>query len=120
MGTRRKSRELALQMLYQADLGEQQSDEVRKTFWQGRGEVDSEVQGFAVDRLTNGKRRDRKFWERSIPTWTKVPAPHGLGFHRHQIRIAGNRDCAQAALVRCGDSTRICNREGRVSRRVCP
>ena len=49
MGTRRKSRELALQMLYQADLGEQASDEVRRTFWKGRGEVEREVQGFADD-----------------------------------------------------------------------
>jgi transcription antitermination protein NusB len=49
MGTRRKSRELALQMLYQADLGEQTPDDVRQTFWQGRGEVDHEVQGFAED-----------------------------------------------------------------------
>ena len=49
MGTRRKSRELALQMLYQADLGEQKADDVRKTFWKGRGEVDREVQGFAED-----------------------------------------------------------------------
>ncbi|HZR65406.1 MAG TPA: transcription antitermination factor NusB [Terriglobales bacterium] len=49
MGTRRKSRELALQMLYQADLGEQTPDDVRKTFWKGRGEVDRDVQGFADD-----------------------------------------------------------------------
>jgi N utilization substance protein B len=49
MGTRRKSRELALQMLFQADLGQQPSDEVRKTFWSGRGEVSDEVQGFAND-----------------------------------------------------------------------
>jgi N utilization substance protein B len=49
MGTRRKSRELALQMLYQADLGEQQPDDVRNTFWKGRGEVEREVQGFAED-----------------------------------------------------------------------
>ncbi len=49
MGTRRKSRELALQMLFQADLGEQAPDQVRKTFWQGRGDVDPEVQGFAED-----------------------------------------------------------------------
>ena len=49
MGTRRKSRELALQMLFQADLGQQASDEVRKTFWRGRGEVSPEVQGFAED-----------------------------------------------------------------------
>lgn len=49
MGTRRKSRELALQMLFQADIGEQAGDEVRKSFWQGRGEVSNEVQGFAND-----------------------------------------------------------------------
>lgn len=49
MGTRRKSRELALQMLFQADLGQQASDEVRKTFWRGRGEVSPDVRGFAED-----------------------------------------------------------------------
>ena len=49
MGTRRKSRELALQMLFQADLGKQPVDEVRKTFWQGRGDVAGEVKGFAED-----------------------------------------------------------------------
>lgn len=49
MGTRRKSRELALQMLFQADMGKQQPEEVRKTFWRGRGEVGDDVQGFAED-----------------------------------------------------------------------
>jgi len=49
MGTRRKSRELALQMLFQADLGQQQAEDVRKTFWKGRGEVAHDVQGFAED-----------------------------------------------------------------------
>ena len=49
MGTRRKSRELALQMLFQSDMGKQPPEEVRKTFWQGRGEVDAEVHGFAED-----------------------------------------------------------------------
>lgn len=49
MGTRRKSRELALQMLFQSDVGQQQGYEVRKTFWRGRGEVSPEVQGFAED-----------------------------------------------------------------------
>jgi N utilization substance protein B len=49
MGTRRKSRELALQMLFQADLGQQPAEDVRKTFWKGRGEVEREVQGFAED-----------------------------------------------------------------------
>jgi len=49
MGTRRKSRELALQMLFQSDLGQQPADDVRKTFWKGRGDVEREVQGFADD-----------------------------------------------------------------------
>jgi N utilization substance protein B len=49
MGARRKSRELALQMLFQADLGKQPIDEVRKTFWKGRGEVENDVKGFADD-----------------------------------------------------------------------
>src|SRR5215470_15629669 len=49
MGTRRKSRELALQMLFQADLGKQPVEEVRNTFWKGRGEVTPEVKGFTED-----------------------------------------------------------------------
>src|SRR6185437_9209236 len=49
MGTRRKSRELALQMLFQADVGEQASEQVRKTFWKGRGDVEPDVQGFTED-----------------------------------------------------------------------
>lgn len=49
MGTRRKSRELALQMLYQADLGQQPAEQVRSTFWKGQSEVSPEVKGFAED-----------------------------------------------------------------------
>ncbi len=49
MGTRRKSRELALQMLFQADMGKQQPEEVRGTFWRERTDVGGEVQGFAED-----------------------------------------------------------------------
>lgn len=49
MGTRRKSRELTLQMLFQADMGHQNADEVRRTFWKERDEVKSEVRGFADD-----------------------------------------------------------------------
>jgi N utilization substance protein B len=47
--TRRKSRELAMQMLFQADLGKQTPDEVRATFWMAGDEVESEVRGFAED-----------------------------------------------------------------------
>ncbi len=49
MGTRRKSRELAMQMLFQADLGKQTPDEVRKLFWQAREDVDADTRGFAED-----------------------------------------------------------------------
>ncbi len=49
MGTRRKSRELALQMLFQADMGKQAPEAVRKTFWAERTNVDEEVRGFAED-----------------------------------------------------------------------
>jgi N utilization substance protein B len=48
-GKRRKSRELAMQMLFQADIGKQTADEVRATFWQAREEVDAETRGFAED-----------------------------------------------------------------------
>ncbi len=49
MGTRRKSRELVLQMLFQADMGKQAPELVRKTFWEERTNVEDEVRGFADD-----------------------------------------------------------------------
>ena len=49
MGKRRKSRELAMQMLFQADVGKQTPDEVRSTFWKAREENDPETRGFAED-----------------------------------------------------------------------
>jgi N utilization substance protein B len=54
-GTRRKSRELAMQMLYQSDMGKQTAVEVRRVFWQSRTDdegkqtVDLETQSFAED-----------------------------------------------------------------------
>jgi len=48
-GTRRKSRELAMQMLFQADIGKQTPDEVRATFWKAGDEVEADVRGFAED-----------------------------------------------------------------------
>lgn len=49
VGKRRKSRELAMQMLFQGDVGRQTPDEVRKTFWQARDEMDDSTRGFAED-----------------------------------------------------------------------
>jgi N utilization substance protein B len=49
MGTRRKSRELTLQMLFQADMGRQGAEEVRRTFWRERDTVEADVRSFAED-----------------------------------------------------------------------
>jgi transcription antitermination protein NusB len=49
MGTRRKSRELAMQMLFQGDLGKQKPEEVERLFWDAREDVDEETKGFADD-----------------------------------------------------------------------
>ena len=49
MGTRRKSRELAMQMLFQGDLGKQTPDEVGRLFWASVTDVDAETRGFAED-----------------------------------------------------------------------
>jgi len=46
---RRKSRELAMQMLFQADIGRQTPEDVRATFWKSGDEVEPEVRGFADD-----------------------------------------------------------------------
>jgi transcription antitermination protein NusB len=49
MGTRRKSRELVLQMLFQSDMGKQPPDQVRRTFWNEHESAHGEVRGFAED-----------------------------------------------------------------------
>ena len=43
MGTRRKSRELTMQMLFQGDLGKQKPEEVERLFWASRDDVDDET-----------------------------------------------------------------------------
>ena len=48
-GTRRKSREMALQMLFQLDMGKQSVEDVRTTFWNERRDLDEKVRGFADD-----------------------------------------------------------------------
>ena len=49
MGTRRKSRELVMQMLFQGDLGKQSAEEVSKLFWSSVTDVDAETRGFTED-----------------------------------------------------------------------
>ena len=48
-GTRRKGRELAMQMLFQADVGKQTPEQVTATFWKAGDDVESDVRGFAED-----------------------------------------------------------------------
>lgn len=49
VGKRRKGRELAMQMLFQADLGKQTPEQVRGSFWKARDEVDPDTRGFTED-----------------------------------------------------------------------
>ncbi len=49
MGTRRKSRELTMQMLFQGDLGKQTPEQVRTLFWSSVTDIDDETRGFAED-----------------------------------------------------------------------
>jgi len=60
MGTRRKSRELAMQMLFQGDLGKQEPAEVTELFWDARDDVDDETRGFADDlhRIANERQEE--------------------------------------------------------------
>ncbi len=49
MGSRRKSRELVLQMLFQSDMGKQDAEQVCRTFWKENASASPEVRGFADD-----------------------------------------------------------------------
>jgi N utilization substance protein B len=46
---RRKGRELAMQMLFQADLGKQKPEQVQATFWKSGEDADPASRGFADD-----------------------------------------------------------------------
>jgi len=48
-GTRRRGREMAMQMLFQADIGKQTPEQVRNSFWNAAEKVDPETRGFAED-----------------------------------------------------------------------
>ncbi len=60
MGSRRKSRELAMQMLFQGDLGKQKPAEVERLFWDSREDVDEETRGFADDLHRLATRREEE------------------------------------------------------------
>jgi len=71
-GTRRKSRELTLQMLFQLDMGKQNEDQVRQTFWNERKDLDEKVRGFSDDLFRIAcERRDEidQIIERNAEHW---------------------------------------------------
>ena len=49
MGSRRKSSEYLLQMLFQCDMGKQPAERVQRNFWQQREGVEAEARGYAED-----------------------------------------------------------------------
>ena len=72
MGTRRKSRELALQMLFQSDMGKQDADQVRKTFWAEHGTVERRSARICRRSVSRGNRsgsRDRQLIEKHAEHW---------------------------------------------------
>ena len=110
-GTRRKSRELALQMLFQLDMGKQDLEQVRTTFWSERKDLDEKVRGFPtmlfrvacerreeIDQLIERNAEhwrmdrmaavDRNLLRSGVAEFLGFPADAAPG--RHQ-RSAGNR-----------------------------
>jgi N utilization substance protein B len=87
-GTRRKSRELAMQMLFQGDLGKQTPEQVGKTFWLAREESDVEVRGFAEDLYRAATVRAEEIDElisRHLVKWRIERMP---GVDRNVLRLA--------------------------------
>lgn len=86
-GTRRKSRELAMQMLFQADIGKHTPDQVRKTFWSAREEVDAETRGFSEDifRVATARREEIDELIEAHSNWRLTRMP---GVDRNVLRAA--------------------------------
>ena len=59
-GTRRKGREMAMQMLFQADIGKQTPEQVRSSFWAAAEKVDPDTRGFAEDLFRVATTRDEE------------------------------------------------------------
>jgi N utilization substance protein B len=49
MGNRRKARVLALQIIYQHDIGSRTLDDILRSFWESQGLPPAEVRAFAED-----------------------------------------------------------------------
>jgi N utilization substance protein B len=89
-GKRRKSRELAMQMLFQSDVGKQTADQVRETFWAAREEVDAETRGFSEDIFRVAKARDEEI--------DQLIESHSANWRLHRIP-AVDRNVLRAAIA---------------------
>lgn len=58
MGSRRKSRVLAMQMLFQGDMGKQKPEDVERLFWDARDDVDDDTRAFADELHRLATRRE--------------------------------------------------------------
>jgi len=87
-GTRRKSRELAMQMLFQGDLGKQTPEQVGKTFWLAREESDVEVRGFAEDLYRAATVRAEEIYELISKHLVKWRIERMPGVDRNVLRLA--------------------------------
>ena len=87
-GTRRKSRELAMQMLFQGDLGKQTPEQVGKTFWLARAESDVEVRGFAEDLYRSATVRAEEIDELISKHLVKWRIERMPGVDRNVLRLA--------------------------------
>src|ERR1700742_2271966 len=106
MGTRRKSRELTMQMLFQGDLGKQPPEQVQKLFWASVEDVDAETRGFAEDLYRIATTRDEeidKLIEAHAQNWRLERMPvvdrnllraavaEMLGFRIRRLRSSSTR-----------------------------
>jgi N utilization substance protein B len=85
---RRKSRELAMQMLFQGDMGKQSPEQVAKTFWLAREESDAEIRGFAEDLYRMATSRSDEIDElitKHLVNWRLERMP---GVDRNVLRLA--------------------------------
>lgn len=87
-GTRRKSRELAMQMLFQGDLGKQTAEQVGKTFWLAREESDAEVRGFAEDLYRVATMRSEEIDDLIVKHLVKWRIERMPGVDRNVLRLA--------------------------------
>lgn len=87
-GARRKGRELAMQMLFQAEFGKQTPEQVRATFWKAGAPVDPAARGFAEDLFRVAVERQERIDELIVAhsqNWRLERMP---GVDRNLLRMA--------------------------------